>query len=47
MFSAQSRGDRAGYNRNKVASPKQMKNPLLSVIAVIVTDEPSAGPESC
>ena len=33
---------RCSYNRNKVASPKKIKNPPLSVIAVS-TDESSAG----
>src|SRR5262249_33901282 len=33
----------APYTRKSVASPRKMKNPPLSVIAVISTEEPSAG----
>src|SRR5207245_2877282 len=34
---------RAGHTRKSVARPRKMKNPPLSVIAVIKTEEPSAG----
>src|SRR5204862_2041647 len=34
---------RAGHTRKSVAKPRKIKNPPLSVIAVIMTEEPSAG----